>query len=81
MLRLLTNRPPPSIIYPNRANRAIQKGSTMHPVKNNCEWFNMCHRKASTVRTHPVRGEVPICEECNSYMEKRVEDSREEVIA
>lgn len=30
-----------------------------------CEWFAMCDREAATTRSHPVLGEVPICDRCD----------------
>lgn len=30
-----------------------------------CEWFARCVRPAARTCSHPILGEVPICEECH----------------
>jgi hypothetical protein len=35
-----------------------------------CAWFALCTRSASTVRKHPVLGDVPICTECDDKIER-----------
>lgn len=34
-----------------------------------CEWFAGCDNDATTTRSHPVLGPVPICERCQSKIE------------
>lgn len=34
-----------------------------------CEWFLMCVREASGTMSHPVLGEVPICDVCRGKVE------------
>jgi DNA-binding MarR family transcriptional regulator len=35
-----------------------------------CQWFALCDHPATTTRSHPVLGEVPICDRCNSKMDR-----------
>jgi len=35
-----------------------------------CQWFLMCFNIATTTRTHPILGEVPICDRCNKKAER-----------
>lgn len=34
-----------------------------------CEWFALCDHEATTVRRHPILGDVPICERCDAKVE------------
>lgn len=33
-----------------------------------CKWFLMCENEATGVRNHPVLGDVPICDRCQSLI-------------
>jgi hypothetical protein len=33
-----------------------------------CEWFLLCDRDAAGTVTHPILGEVPVCERCASAL-------------
>ena len=37
----------------------------MHPK---CEWFALCDNYATHTKTHPVLGEVPICDRCEALV-------------
>lgn len=34
-----------------------------------CQWWLLCDNLATTTRTHPILGEVPICKSCDEKME------------
>ncbi len=34
-----------------------------------CQWFLLCENPATTVRPHPILGNVPICDRCNERAE------------
>lgn len=34
-----------------------------------CEWFALCDHEATGTRSHPVLGEVPICDRCAAKVE------------
>lgn len=34
------------------------------PAQTVCEWFVMCTNEATTTQSHPVLGDVPICDRC-----------------
>lgn len=31
-----------------------------------CEWFALCDNPATTTRSHPILGDVPICDRCDA---------------
>lgn len=33
-------------------------------TKTKCEWFLLCDNPAVTTQSHPVLGDVPICQRC-----------------
>jgi hypothetical protein len=35
-----------------------------------CQWFALCARPATTVRPHPLLGDVQICTECDDKMKR-----------
>lgn len=35
-----------------------------------CEWFLYCENEAVKTHSHPILGEVPICERCEKKLEK-----------
>lgn len=35
-----------------------------------CEWFALCDHEATTTRSHPVLGQVPICQRCDEKIQK-----------
>ena len=39
-----------------------------------CEWFALCGNYATHTRTHPVLGEVPICDRCEALTSKENTD-------
>jgi hypothetical protein len=41
-------------------------------AKTECRWFLRCENPATTTRKHPILGDVPICERCNSKMKEIV---------
>jgi hypothetical protein len=34
-----------------------------------CEWFALCDHAATGTMTHPILGEVPICDRCRAKVE------------
>ena len=40
-----------------------------------CAWFAHCENDAVTTQSHPVLGEVPICERCADWY-KRMKEPR-----
>lgn len=34
-----------------------------------CQWWALCGNDASTTRSHPILGDVPICERCDDKVE------------
>jgi len=34
-----------------------------------CEWFLLCENEATTTRSHPILGDVPICDRCDKKVE------------
>ena len=35
-----------------------------------CEWFTLCFNEATTTRSHPILGDVPICQRCQDKMDR-----------
>lgn len=35
-----------------------------------CAWFLLCENEATTTRSHPILGEVPICPRCDAKAEE-----------
>ncbi len=35
-----------------------------------CRWFLLCRNKATRTRSHPVLGDVPICQRCDEKVER-----------
>lgn len=40
-----------------------------------CAWFALCTNPAIKTRTHPILGNVPICERCDQKVE-RIKEAR-----
>jgi hypothetical protein len=36
-----------------------------------CHWFAMCDNDTAGTRSHPILGDVPICERCDANMSRR----------
>lgn len=34
-----------------------------------CEWFALCPREATKLRSHPILASVPICDSCDAKVE------------
>lgn len=34
-------------------------------MRKGCRWFALCRRAATTTRSHPILGQVPICKRCD----------------
>jgi hypothetical protein len=39
-------------------------------TKNKCKWFLKCTNEATTTQSHPILGEVPICQKCKDWYDK-----------
>jgi hypothetical protein len=37
-----------------------------------CQWFAACNNPATTFRTHPYLGDVPICAQCDQLVESLI---------
>jgi hypothetical protein len=35
-----------------------------------CEWFALCDHPATSLRAHPILGDVPICDRCTDKLAK-----------
>jgi hypothetical protein len=35
-----------------------------------CQWFLLCTNPATTILSHPILGDVPICERCKARTEE-----------
>lgn len=35
-----------------------------------CEWFARCDHVATQTRSHPVLGDVPICDRCAGWLDR-----------
>lgn len=35
-----------------------------------CEWYTLCGDEATTTRPHPILGSVPICERCDTLIDR-----------
>ena len=35
-----------------------------------CEWFLVCDNTATKTRSHPILGDVPICDRCDEKISK-----------
>lgn len=35
-----------------------------------CEWFALCANDATHTQSHPILGEVPICDRCQDKYDK-----------
>lgn len=33
-----------------------------------CQWFALCPNDATHTRSHPILGEVPICDRCEAFV-------------
>ena len=42
------------------------------PQKNQCMWFALCDKKAVTTVSHPILGEVPICQRCLDRLNRQI---------
>lgn len=43
-----------------------------------CRWFLKCEEVAVTTRSHPILGQVPICQRCNDKMGRIEAESRKD---
>lgn len=34
-----------------------------------CQWFALCDHAATSARSHPILGHVPICDRCSAKMD------------
>lgn len=59
---------------PAQARAAIAAPVTAAPVPM-CAWWAMCTNLATGTRSHPVLGQVPICDRCRDKVE-RIGDAR-----
>ena len=39
-------------------------------VPETCQWFALCDHLANGLRSHPVLGQVPICQRCDDKCER-----------
>lgn len=44
------------------------------PDDGMCRWFAGCTRPAIVLRPHGILGSVPICEDCNTTLDRWVDD-------
>lgn len=45
-----------------------------------CKWFLLCENEATTTRSHPILGDVPICKRCDdkiAAIERPSNDNKE----
>jgi hypothetical protein len=41
------------------------------PEPTMCEWFALCENLATHTQSHPILGEVPICDRCQGIYDKQ----------
>lgn len=41
-----------------------------------CQWFPACGMEATHTQSHPVLGEVPICDRCQHWYDEQVRQVR-----
>jgi hypothetical protein len=52
--------------------RVCEQEPTAYAVREEtglCEWVLLCDNDATTTRSHPILGDVPICKRCNARAE------------
>ena len=52
-----------------RINNVNDVLSTSDDEPQRCEWFALCENAATTTRSHPILGPVPICERCDARVD------------
>lgn len=40
------------------------------PIRLQCAWFALCRNVATGTKSHPIIGEVPICDRCRAKSER-----------
>lgn len=58
--------------YDDQGNRTVVVDSEETWTKDLgiCQWFALCENQATHTMTHPILGEVPICDRCQEKYDK-----------
>lgn len=58
-----------TVTRPSGMRCVLQYDHHSRCVFQQCGWFLLCNNEATTTRSHPILGDVPICERCDKKVE------------